>query len=148
MHIDSDRQTFAPSAPSSRINGAEGEARVCGLPGPERSGARVRHRSHRDAGEHRNNVCTPARLLCQRVASQAGKTGACKFRTVELWKQPSIERSSRGKQNRLIKCLHLTFRNPSMDDTTNVPKQMLTGLPRSILLYDLVVNSVLSLISL
>lgn len=72
----------------SRIHGAKGETWVCGLPGPERSGDRVRHRSHGDASEFRNNSCEAARLLCQRVASQAGKIGACKLSVVELWKQP------------------------------------------------------------
>lgn len=68
----------------SRIHGAKGETWVCRLPGPERSGDRVRHRSHRDASEFHNNSCAAARLLCQRVASQAGKTGACKLSEVEL----------------------------------------------------------------
>lgn len=68
----------------SGTHGAKGETWVCGLPGPERSGDRVRHRSHGDASELRNNSCAAARLLCQRVASQAGKIGACKLSVVEL----------------------------------------------------------------
>lgn len=98
----------------SRIHGAKGETWVCGLPGPERSGDRVRHRSHRDASEFHNNSCAAARLLCQRVASQAGKIGACKLSVVELWKQPQMKCWVGKKINMLLKCLHDTFRNPSM----------------------------------
>lgn len=75
----------------SRTHGAKRETWVRGLPGPERSGDRVRHRRHRDTSQFHYNSCAAARLLCQRVALQAGKTGACKLWVVELWNQPQMK---------------------------------------------------------
>lgn len=68
-------------------HGVKGETRVCGMPGPASSGDGVRYRSHGDASEHHNNSRAAARLLCQRVASQAGKTGARKFSVLENGKE-------------------------------------------------------------
>lgn len=124
--------------PLSRIHGAKGETWVCGLPGPERSGDGVRHRSHGDASEFRNNSCEAARLLCQRVASQAGKIGACKLSVVELWKPPQMKCWVGKKINMLLKYLHDTFKK-----TGPTFQNMPTGLPPSFAPYNPIAKSVL-----
>lgn len=82
-----DWETSAPSTHPSRLYGATRDPWARGWPGPERSGVRVQHPNHRDPSQFHNNNRAAAGLLSQRLASQEGKTGACKFWILELEKQ-------------------------------------------------------------
>lgn len=117
--IYQDWETIARSTKLACLYGATRDSWVHGWSGPEGSWFRVQCPNHRDTSPFHNSSAA-AGLLSQRLASQEGKTGACKFWTLEteteggwnevlrqnawLWKNVRCQSFS-GYSQRTLLCL-------------------------------------------